>query len=233
LLTFFNVRLGAWLGNPGPAGDPTYKLTGPLFAAKPMVQEAFGLTNDEKRYVYLSDGGHFENLGLYEMVRRRCHLIVVSDAGCDPACGFEDLGNAVRKISVDLNVDINFRSLKMSARARPPMEGPSRPPMEGPYCAVADVIYREPRAAPGLLLYLKPGYQGVEPASVRSYAVKSAMFPHESTADQWFRESQFEAYRALGRYIVNTIDGDANRTYGSIKDFVDAVGWAMDSDSLA
>lgn len=103
LLTFFNVRLGARLGNPSYAGDRTYKLLGPFFAAKPMIQEAFGLTSDRKRYVYLSDGGHFENLGLYEMVRRRCHLIVVSDAGCDPACGLEDLGNALRNLNVDVN----------------------------------------------------------------------------------------------------------------------------------
>src|SRR5262249_18476620 len=46
LLTFFNVRLGVWLGNPGPAGDRTYSLQGPLFAARPMVEEAFGLTTD-------------------------------------------------------------------------------------------------------------------------------------------------------------------------------------------
>ena len=64
----------------------------------------FGLTTDDRPYVYLSDGGHFENLGLYEMVRRRCRFIVVSDAGCDPDFVFEDLGNAVRKIAIDLGI---------------------------------------------------------------------------------------------------------------------------------
>ena len=218
LLTFFNVRLGAWLGNPNRAGNGTYKRLGPLFAAKPMIQEAFGLTDDQRPYVYLSDGGHFENLGLYEMVRRRCHLIVISDAGCDPTCGFEDLGNALRRISVDLNVDINFRSLKIGARVTPPIVGP--------YCAVADIIYHDDGAAPGLLLYLKPGYHGGEPPPVRSYAAKSQSFPHESTADQWFRETQFEAYRALGQYIVRTIDGkpgQPGQPYQDIKSFIDAV----------
>lgn len=154
LLTFFNVRLGAWLGNPGPAGATTYRTPGPTFAAEPLVQEALGLTTEENRYVYLSDGGHFENLGLYEMVRRRCHCIVVSDASCDPHVKFEDLGNAVRKISIDMNVKIEFEALKISAR--------TEPPTEGTYCAVARLLYPEPTAAPGFLLYIKPGYHGVE-----------------------------------------------------------------------
>src|SRR5712664_49936 len=109
LLTMFNVRLGAWLGNPGEQGSRTYEFQGPLYAAVPLVQEALGRTSDDKPYVYLSDGGHFENLELYEMVRRRCHLIVLSDGGCDPACSFEDLGNAVRKIWIDLKVKIDFK----------------------------------------------------------------------------------------------------------------------------
>jgi hypothetical protein len=96
LMTLFNARLGWWLGNPGYAGRKTYKRSGPLFAARPMIAEALGLTNDKNKYVYLSDGGHFENLGLYEMVRRRCHTIFVVDASQDGDFKFEDLGGAVR-----------------------------------------------------------------------------------------------------------------------------------------
>ena len=75
---------------------------------RPIVDEALGLTNDKSPYVYLSDGGHFENLGLYEMVLRRCHFIVVSDAGGDPECSFADLGESVRKIRVDFGITIDF-----------------------------------------------------------------------------------------------------------------------------
>ena len=109
LLTLFNVRLGWWLGNPGKA---RYQKDGPQWAAVPLFAEALGQTNDESPYVYLSDGGHFENLGLYEMVRRRCRLIVLVDAGCDPDFAFEDLGNAVRKIYIDLGIPINFKGLE-------------------------------------------------------------------------------------------------------------------------
>ena len=72
LMTMLNVRLGWWLGNPGEAGENTWKRNGPPRAAFPIIMEAFGLTNENRPYVNLSDGGHFENLGLYEMVRRRC-----------------------------------------------------------------------------------------------------------------------------------------------------------------
>src|SRR5206468_405871 len=81
LLTLFNVRLGWWLGNPGTSGARTYALSEPLFSLRPLLSEAFGLTDDRSPYVYLSDGGHFDNLGIFEMVLRRCHLIVVVDAG--------------------------------------------------------------------------------------------------------------------------------------------------------
>jgi hypothetical protein len=216
LMTFFNVRLGAWLGNPGPNGVNIYKKQGPLFSAKPLIQEAFGLTTEEKRYVYLSDGGHFENLGLYEMVRRRCGLIVLSDAGCDPDAAFEDLGNAVRKISIDMNVKIVFDKLDIGPRKIPPAVGAT--------FAVAKIVYPEPYAPVGRLLYIKPGYQGIEPASVRSYAATNPAFPHEPTSDQLFGESQFEAYRALGEYIVDALDGGSNKSYARIEDFIDAAG---------
>ena len=119
LLAFFNVRLGWWLGNPGSQGNDSYATQGPDFAIKPLLQEAFGLTTDDKRYVYLSDGGHFEDLGLYEMVRRRCRFIVVVDAGEDAHLAFDDLGNAIRKIYIDLGIRIDFTGLQ-DLRNRPP-----------------------------------------------------------------------------------------------------------------
>ncbi len=73
-----------------------------------LVREALGLTDNTSAYVYLSDGGHFENLALYEMILRRCRQIVVLDSGCDPAFTYEDLGNALRKVRIDLKVPVEF-----------------------------------------------------------------------------------------------------------------------------
>ncbi len=72
-----------------------------------LLGELLGQTSNTNPYVFLSDGGHFENLGLYEMVARRCRRIVVVDAGCDPDYAFEDLGNAIRRVRIDLG----FRSI--------------------------------------------------------------------------------------------------------------------------
>ena len=82
-MTLLNARLGAWLGNPGSAGNRTWRQSGPRTAIGSLVKEAFGLTTNTNEYVYLSDGGHFENLALYKMVLRRCRHIVVLDSGCD------------------------------------------------------------------------------------------------------------------------------------------------------
>lgn len=203
IMTLFNVRLGWWLGNPSlPKAAP---MESPPFGMIQFVQELFGLTNDERSYVYLSDGGHFENLGLYEMIRRRCHFILVSDAGCDPNCAFEDLGNAVRKIWIDLGVKIKFKNISIEKRREPDKTS------QGVYCALAKIEYPEQDSPIGYLLYLKPCFLGTEPADIRAYAAAHEAFPHESTADQFFSESQMESYRALGAHIVETVLGKKSR----------------------
>jgi Patatin-like phospholipase len=193
LLMLFNIRLGWWLGN--PARD-TFDREGPDFSIVPLLEELAGQTTNEGRWVYLSDGGHFENLGVYEMVRRRCRAILVIDAGGDPECAFEELGNAVRRIYIDQGVNIDFEILDIAAR--------QVPPKAGSYCALGRVTYPG-SSTPGWLLYVKPGYHGDEPAHIRSYAIAHNTFPHESTANQWFSESQFESYRGLGAHIAELI----------------------------
>lgn len=200
VMTLFNVRLGWWLGNPSnPRNAPRES---PPFGMVQFLSELFGLTNDKSPYVYLSDGGHFENLGIYEMVRRRCHFIMVSDAGCDRDCAFADLGNAMRKIWIDLGVKITFETLNIVKRGDAPKNGP------GVYCAVGTITYPERPSQPGHIVYLKPCYLGTEPADIRAYAADSPDFPHETTADQFFTESQMESYRSLGAHVVEKVLGD-------------------------
>lgn len=199
LLAFFNIRLGWWLGNPGVAGSETFRRRDPLFAVRPLIEETFGLTNDQKPYVYLSDGGHFENLGLYEMVLRRCRYIVVVDAGCDPKHEFADLGNAIRKIRIDLGVPIEIEDLPIYSR---------KSEKKGARYAFGVIRYScmDGNDTDGMLVYIKPAlYETDEPKDVLNYALASPTFPHESTADQWFDESQFESHRMLGLHTVASI----------------------------
>ena len=79
LLTVFNVRLGWWLQN--PARPEVWRKEGPRWGIRYLLSELAGMANDRSKYVYVSDGGHFENLGIYELVRRRCRFIVACDAG--------------------------------------------------------------------------------------------------------------------------------------------------------
>jgi len=201
LMALFNARLGWWLGNPGVHGADTYRTPSPRFAFMAILAEALGLTTDRRRYVYLSDGGHFDNLGLVEMILRRCHIVVVSDAGCDPRYGFEDLGGAIRKVRIDLGMPIDMETMKI----RPPDTSP------GAYCAVGRIRYSEVDGTnpedDGWLVYIKPALRGGEPADVVAYAQRSRAFPQEPTSDQWFSESQFESYRRLGLWEVETIVG--------------------------
>lgn len=202
LMALLNVRLGWWLGNPGPEGEQTYRREGPSFAIRPLLSEMFGLTTDTNRYIYLSDGGHFENLGIYEMVRRRCRLIVVSDAGCDPKFEFDDLGNAVRKISLDLGVRITFDGIENLAIRCPNKNG-----SDVPYHAIGTIHYAaaDGGGEDGIILYVKPAYHGIENIGIRSYAAANPDFPHQGTGDQFFSESQFESYRALGFEITDNV----------------------------
>ena len=208
LLTLLNVRLGWWLGNPGLGGNKDgwfsrrvkafsrsgraiapYRQDAPWLSLRPLLVELFGLTDDNSPYVYLSDGGHFEDLAIYEMVRRRCRWIVVSDADADPGRGFEDLGNAVRKIWIDLGVRITFeKSALLTAN-----DDTKR--IDMPYCALGKIEYLNDgdRAPTGHILYIKPFVRGDEPvADVIAYLRAHEDFPHQSTADQWFDEPQLE-----------------------------------------
>ncbi|MGC2224895.1 MAG: patatin-like phospholipase family protein [Methylocella sp.] len=204
LMTLFNVRLGWWLGNPA---RPKWTKPGPR-GFLPFIMELFGLTDDEKNFVYLSDGGHFENLGIYEMLRRRCRTIVAVDAACDPQFEYEDLGNAIRKARIDFGVEVSFSdpltpSPDRIATRLGLITSPT-PPARSPYCAIGRIRYPG-ISAEGTLIYIKAAIHGDEPEDILSYAAACNTFPHESTLDQFFTESKFESYRQLGLYIGSAV----------------------------
>jgi hypothetical protein len=121
----------------------------------------------------------------------------------------EDLGNAVRKISIDLDVKIDFDRIDLSKRGNDPAN-------PGVYCAIGRIIYPEPGAPQGTIIYIKPGLYGDAPADVRAYAAANAKFPHDTTLNQWFTESQFESYRALGSHAIRMIASKRSVATGDI-----------------
>lgn len=201
LLTVFNVRLGRWIGNPAHAG--AWKKTSPVFGVCCLFFELFGMTSAKRRWFNLSDGGHFENLGLYELVRRRLPYIICSDAAEDAAYQFDDLANAIRKVRADFGVDI-----EIDVSSLRPSEAGGR---QQAYAAVGNIHYEriDANLRPGILVYIRPGLTGSEPADVLSYAHSNPSFPFQSTTDQFFAESQFESYRQLGLHIAKKVFEEA------------------------
>ena len=211
LMAVFNVRFGWWMGNPGPAGEDTFKRDTPKLSVLPFLAEAFGTIDDKSRYVYLSDGGHFENLGLYEMVLRRCRFIVVSDATTDPDYSFQSLAMSIRQIRVDLGVPIDIPEMAVGV--------PSQN-LKSKYCAIGKIRYScvdKPQgdSTPdenfdGILILIKPSLIGREPRDVINYWQGRSTFPQETITDQWFSEAQFESYRTLGSSIIDAICQDSS-----------------------
>lgn len=201
VMALFNLRLGYWMPNPRLFTSkarallwPFGKDNGPLLG---LLYEAFTKTDDASEYVYLSDGGHFDNLGLYEMVRRGCAKIMVVDASCDPDFKYADLKETLRKIRIDLGVPIEFNPDEMPS--------PELAKKNGCHCVMGIIGYSRayPEKSDGSICYIKPVLSGDEPLDVRGYAEKNKAFPHQSTADQFFDESQFESYKALGRHSID------------------------------
>jgi hypothetical protein len=201
LMTIFNVRLGQWMGN--PRHRRCWQRPTPRIGLSYLINELLGGTTDEAAYVYLSDGGHFENMGLYELVKRRCGLIILGDAEADSGYAYTGLGNAIRKCRIDLgvNIDLNVDPITPSSGA----------PLSSQHCAIGTIHYEnvDVNAPTGTLIYFKSSLTGDEPNDVKNYKKSQKDFPHQTTADQWFNESQFESYRRLGYHeVITSILGD-------------------------
>jgi hypothetical protein len=211
LLTIFNVRLGWWLANPrkltetgellnaksgAGAVRANYPAPSPQFSLLYLLNELLGETNDTRRYVYLTDGGHFDNMGLYELVRRRCRYIVICDGEEDGQLTFEGIGMAIRKCRIDFGaeVSLDLRPLQHLNNGN-----------SSAHCVVGTIRYPEDQHKKeqelGIVVYIKSSLTGDEPADVLNYKREDPAFPHDSTLNQWFTESQFESYRRLGHHI--------------------------------
>jgi len=198
ILGVLNARLGIWIGNPRfPEAVASDK---PPLAGFTVLREILGLRSKFSRWIHLSDGGHFENLGLYELIRRGCRRIILVDATCDPNGEFSDLANAIRRVKIDLGVTIkrgkNWGEFQKDGQILATGES-----SHGGWTWL-DVEFGEglPR---GRILYIKPSTRDTHKleVEVRQYWKTSRAFPHEPTADQFFGEEQMEAYRALGEEI--------------------------------
>jgi hypothetical protein len=183
-----------------PLHDHAWSKVSPGFGGKALIKEVFGMLDSSSSFLNISDGGHFENLGVYELVRRRCRIVVAVDAGCDPDYQFEDLANAIRRCWTDFGTRIDINLSAMRPKVDPNDTSDDAPRRSEMHFAIGEIDY--PNAPqPGVLIYIKASLSGDESSDVLEYADRHPSFPHESTADQFFNENQFESYRELGRHI--------------------------------
>jgi hypothetical protein len=195
ILTLLNVRLGYWVPNPWyvQADSLVRRLRlrqrpGPNY----LLREGLGMLNARTSFVNISDGGHIENLGIYELLRRRCSVIVAIDAEADPTMSCPSLAKLIRYARTDLGLEIH---IDLKAIQHTTDGGTDA------HWAVGTIYYGTDEK--GYLLYVKSSVTGDEPPYVRDYKRRSPAFPNESTADQFFDEAQFESYRALGYHAMN------------------------------
>ncbi|MEM7209123.1 MAG: patatin-like phospholipase family protein [Pseudomonadota bacterium] len=218
LMSLLGLRLGFWASNPKSEKSwlpPNYFYPG----LKGGVPFGSGLS-ENNRAIELTDGGHFENLGIYELLRRRSKLIVVSDAGADSEYVLSDLANAVERARVDFGATISFGEKFPLEEVMPDSDEAQSDVEKSNYqfakrgFAIAKIHYPSSGSTidsvtKGYLIYIKPTMIKGLNADILSYKNTNNTFPHESTADQFFNEVQFEAYRELGFQIGNQVLGEA------------------------
>jgi hypothetical protein len=200
LMALLNVRLGVWVRN--PRQEPKrwrfpawYQL---------MLREMLGIGLSEKdSRIHLADGGHFENLGLYELLRRRCRYIIVGDAGADPDCTLADLGQAVQRARADLGAEVDICADPLFHDNGEKGGGPESRQRAH---LVGSVTYAD--GSQGEILYLKAMLREHLGADIYGYWRTNPAFPNQPTSNQFYGELQFDSYRELGRQLMEGIIGE-------------------------
>lgn len=224
-LGFANVRLGRWWrGLPRSAVKGRPGLFQRLFPTQAyLINEFCGrFYGDHRPYQYLSDGGHFENTAVFELLRtdrqRGIRLIVVTDAGADPDYQFEDLANLIRLVRIDHGLEIrvsaaNDDPLLQGVFGTPRQIAQTARTPDGPCAVMLDVVGTTRSAARGVpdgalfsrIVLLKPVIISHVGADVDQYKVTHPSFPQETTVDQFFDEAQWESYRQLGLQVAQRV----------------------------
>lgn len=174
-----------------------------------LFQEAFGILRSDSSRIYITDGGHLDNLGLYQLLKRKCKLIIVIDGEADPGMNFGAFCDVQRFIRIDqgTRIELDWQPIRETVIQRQ-ADRQKRQPLENlahlRHFAIGRIAYagKAGQEEEGLLLYIKAAVTGDEPDYVLDYERRNPLFPHESTGHQFFSEEQMESYRALGFHSV-------------------------------
>ncbi|HUZ40846.1 MAG TPA: hypothetical protein VMU68_05590 [Acidimicrobiales bacterium] len=206
-IALLNLRLGVWVPNPRYLDHFKNRSAHPLLPRPQyFVRELLGINHINAPFLYVTDGGHYDNLGLVELLRRRCKQIWCIDASGDQIDSFDTLGGALRQAESELQVHVDihpFRDMAPST-TKPGPDGVRY--VKAPYCK--GVIHYSGSSDDttgefiGTLYYVKLGVPNNAPWSIKSFAAANPSFPCDPTLDQLFDADRFEAYRELGAFAV-------------------------------
>lgn len=199
LMALLNVRLGSWM--PNPAKRRWREGQAHLWPFY-LAYEFLARSTDTESYCYLTDGGHFDNTGIYALVERGCRYIVVLDAGADPELTCADIGQAVRMCRIDFGaeIDLDVGLFRRRGRER----------LAERHVVVGNIVYHQAHweslgwpagdnaSRTGRIIWIKPMVVAGDSADIRQYGRENREFPQQTTLDQWYDEAQFESYRKLG-----------------------------------
>ncbi len=260
LLALSGARLGTWLPNPLfvrnvqlNAADPSFPKALPsVRGAGYFYRELLGINRFDARLVQVTDGGHYENLGLVEALRRRCRLIYCIDSSGDCPPLLSGLSDAIRLARFELGVEITMdNSGPFGVQNLAPGSGTQFGESNAfcglnariTKCAVARGRITYPEAAgiepeearTGWLIIAKAVLWQELPDWVLTYAAEhgGAEFPHDNTSDQWFSEGQFAAYTEVGRSIaVSAMRVPGDGTSPPVKPVVQALNGNEPAESI-
>lgn len=234
LLFLAGARLGYWMDAQGMRGGGVAlaydsalarslaKLSAWLRETKPGLLGSEALASfggPTRRWWYLSDGGHFENTGVYALLRREVEFIVLADCGADPDFEFADLENLVRKARIDFDAEIEMYTRDEAAGLVCPADALvsilSPQDMSNNHSVrgvlMARICYHRSnpqRRKFGTLLIVKPNLHEALDNDLLAYAQRNPTFPQQSTADQFFDEAQWESYHRLGEDFGRSLTPD-------------------------
>jgi hypothetical protein len=206
VMSLLNMKLGYWANNPKkhPAHGPNHFKPGAYSLGNALGIAGLGF-HENRGFVQLSDGGHFENTGIYELIRRRMKLIVACDGGADAEFSFSDFQTTVRRIEDDFGARIHVLDDASPDHTVPLDLAGLNYPRGAKFAKqghmIANISYAD--GSMGTLIYLKTTLMAGVSFKVKGYAAQNPDFPDQSTADQFFDEVQLEAYRELGYRIAD------------------------------
>jgi MFS family permease len=178
-----------------------------------LIKEIFGIYRPWDRYLYVTDGGHWENLGLVELLRRGCTEIYCLDAAGDAVGRFKTLSEAIMLSRTELGIewgDIDLSRLRAEPVDAPATTEETKKGRKKQSDAVAmrseqdhvSISFAYPDGTRGTMVYCRAAVAVDAPMDILAYQRQNPAFPAQSTLDQFYDYEQLEAYRFLGQHVA-------------------------------